>query len=192
MAAMRFGLVTSAVRICPSTIRRRASAASNMRETPHCRTGLCDTPRQNASESRFLFRNRGQAPLSPLTAVPLIYVRKALPKQIGAVTHAGTATWRSGYAAVCKAAYGRITTLCLVPLRLKIRGFSLNHPHRCRTLCRLVLGGSVAIWVAKIRHARTPLPAAWSVEKQPTEARHPSATSHPSLKLRIALKSRRL
>src|SRR6516162_6389387 len=105
MAAMRFGLVTSAVRICPSTIRRRAAAASNMREIPDCRTGLCDTPRQNASESRFLFRNRGQAPLSPLTAVPLIYVRKALPKQIGAVTHAGTATWRSGYAAVCKTVY---------------------------------------------------------------------------------------
>src|SRR6516225_3793017 len=105
MAAMRFGLVTSAVRICPSTIRRRAAAASNMREIPDCRTGLCDTPRQNASESRFLFRNRGRAPLSPLTAVPLIYVRKALPKQIGAVTHAGTATWRSGYAAVCKTVY---------------------------------------------------------------------------------------
>src|SRR6516165_6016777 len=100
MAAMRFGLVTSAVRICPSTIRRRAAAASNMRETPDCRTGLCDTPRQNASESRFLFRNRGQAPLSPLTAVPLIYVRKALPKQIGAgypCRHGHVAEWlRSG------------------------------------------------------------------------------------------------
>jgi hypothetical protein len=37
------------VRICPSTIWRRAVAASNMREVPDCGTALCDTPRQNAS-----------------------------------------------------------------------------------------------------------------------------------------------
>src|SRR5205085_7893256 len=30
---------------------------------------------------------------------------KALPNRVGAVTHAGTATWRSGYAAVCKTVY---------------------------------------------------------------------------------------
>src|SRR5262249_38305747 len=105
MAAMRFGLVTSAVRICPSTIRRRAAAASNMREIPDCGIGLCDMPRQNASETRLRFKDLRQAPLAPLTAVPFIYTRKALPKEIGAVTHAGTATWRSGYAAVCKTAY---------------------------------------------------------------------------------------
>src|SRR5271157_235820 len=89
MAAIRFGLVTSAVRICPSTIWRRAAAASNMREVPDCGIGLCDTPRQNASG---WFSS-------------IIEARKALPNQLSAVTHAGTATWRSGYAAVCKTDY---------------------------------------------------------------------------------------
>ena len=31
--------------------------------------------------------------------------KKALPNEWGAATHAGTATWRSGYAAVCKTVY---------------------------------------------------------------------------------------
>src|SRR5262249_11915949 len=30
---------------------------------------------------------------------------EALPNRVAAVTHAGTATWRSGYAAVCKTVY---------------------------------------------------------------------------------------
>jgi hypothetical protein len=50
--------VTSAVRTCPSTIWRRAAAASNMREVPDCGIGLCDTPRQNASGR--LINDRGE------------------------------------------------------------------------------------------------------------------------------------
>jgi hypothetical protein len=60
-----------------------------MREVPDCGIGLCDTPRQNASG---WFSS-------------IIEARKALPNQLSAVTHAGTATWRSGYAAVCKTVY---------------------------------------------------------------------------------------
>src|ERR1700720_1419150 len=98
MAAIRVGLVTSAVRICPSTIWRRAAGASNMREVPDCGIGLCDTPRQNASGRRSTIK-----------------ARKALPNELGAVTHAGTATWRSGYPAGCQFYRRHIEAYRVVP-----------------------------------------------------------------------------
>jgi hypothetical protein len=39
---------------------------------------------------------------TPTLSIDGIEARKALPNELGAVTHTGTATWRSGYAAVCK------------------------------------------------------------------------------------------
>jgi hypothetical protein len=42
---------------------------------------------------------------TPTLSIDGIEARKALPNELGAVTHTGTATWRSGYAAVCKTVY---------------------------------------------------------------------------------------
>ena len=55
--------------------------------------------------SRFRHGNSSHCTAIDGDGESTIQPRKALPNQFGAVTHAGRATWRSGYAAVCKTVY---------------------------------------------------------------------------------------
>ena len=116
MAAIRSRSVTSAVRTCPSTIIRRAVAVSNMNSVPMIRRALCAAgsgktqgPAKRTLRLRQSRRGgvKAQATILPvaLPAGGRSFIERALRAPVATTPAPLKATWRSGYATVCKTVY---------------------------------------------------------------------------------------
>src|SRR5580698_9359965 len=110
MAAIRSGSVTSAVRTWQSTIMRRAATVSNMRFDPgsasqRCAAGSVKTQVRHRYFAAATGADQGTLTL-PGLALPH-WGRSSIEQVLraAALPVLAMATWRSGYATVCKTVY---------------------------------------------------------------------------------------